>query len=88
MRRNKAQMVACLWSQPAPRALPHPVLSCTPRLSHTSATASGAHVCHVCPLVGGGVVLLHGAQALPGSPIVTPDGIQLPWNRPTTEAGV
>lgn len=57
---------------------PLPMLSRTPRLSRTSAAASGAHVCHVYPLVGGWVVLLHGAQALPGSPIVTPDGIQLP----------
>lgn len=62
---------------------PHPELSCTPRLSRTSATASGAHVRHIYPLVGGWVVLLYSAQALPGSPIVTPNSIQLPWNRPS-----
>lgn len=64
-----------------PRLSQTPRLSRTPRPSRTSATASGAHVCHIYPLVGGWVVLLHGAQALPGSPIVTPDSIQLPWNR-------
>lgn len=46
----------------------------------TCPAAPRAHVSHVGPLVGGGVVLLHRAQALPGRSIVAPHGIQLPCN--------
>jgi hypothetical protein len=55
--------------------------ACTLEAPHTCTTAAGAHVCNVYPLVGGWVVLLHGAQALARSPIITPNSIQLPWNR-------
>lgn len=43
------------------------------------ATAVGAHVRHVCPCIGLWVVLLHGAQALAGSPIITPNSTELSW---------
>lgn len=48
--------------------------------SSTCPTAPRAHVSHVGPLVGGGVVLLHRAQALPGRSIIAPHGVQLPCN--------
>lgn len=55
--------------------------SLRPEAPRTCATAAGAHVCHIGPFIGCWVVLLHGTQALAGSPIITPDSIQLPWNR-------
>lgn len=47
----------------------------------TCPAAPRAHVGHVGPLVGGGVVLLHRAKALPRRSVVAPHGVELPWNR-------
>lgn len=49
--------------------------------SSTCPAAPGAHVSHVGPLVGGGVVLLHRAQALPRCSIVASHGVELPCSR-------
>lgn len=50
------------------------------REGSTCPAAPRAHVSHVGPLVGGGVVLLHRAQALPRRPVVAPHGVELPCN--------
>lgn len=49
-------------------------------LSSTCPAAPCAHVGHVGPLVGGRVVLLHRAQALPRRAVVATHGVELPCN--------